>query len=96
MNHATIEVLLADYRGLRGAEREEVDAHVASCPDCAARLAQYRAMDGDLQGLRDPYPSPALRAGYDAAVREERAGVAGAGSLQPPGQPMPWSDIISM
>ncbi len=75
MNHATIELLLADYRGLRGAEREEVDAHVAACPECAARLAEYRAMDGDLQGLRDPYPPPGLRAGYDAAVRAERAGV---------------------
>lgn len=75
MNHATIELLLADYRGLRGAEREAVDAHVAACPDCAARLAEYRAMDGDLQGLRDPYPSPGLRAGFDAAVRDERAGV---------------------
>jgi len=75
MNHATIELLLADYRGLRGAEREEVDAHVASCPDCAARLADYRAMDMGLQGLRNSHPGPALRAGYEAAVRDERAGV---------------------
>ena len=87
MNHATIELLLADYRGLRGAEREAVDAHVAACPDCAARLAEYRAMDGDLQGLRDPYPSPALRAGYDAAVRDERAGVRARPAR---GRPAPW------
>jgi len=87
MNHATIELLLADYRGLRGAEREAVDAHVASCPDCAARLAEYRAMDGDLQGLRDPHPGPALRAGYEAAVREERAGVRARPARSRPG---PW------
>lgn len=87
MNHATIELLLADYRGLRGAEREAVDAHVAACPECAARLAEYRAMDGDLQGLRDPYPSPAFRAGYDAAVRDERAGVPARPAR---GRPGPW------
>lgn len=69
MNHATIELLLADYRGLRGLERDEVDAHVASCASCAARLAEYRAMDVDLQSLQDAWPDPQLRENYFAAVR---------------------------
>jgi len=87
MNHATIELLLADYRGLRGAEREEVDAHVASCPDCAARLAEYRTMDMGLQGLPDAHPGPGLRAGYEAAVCDERAGVRGSPAR---GRPASW------
>lgn len=69
MNHADIELLLADYRGLRGAERDEADAHVASCPECATRLAEYRAMDVDLQGLRDARPDARLRTAYLAAVK---------------------------
>jgi anti-sigma factor RsiW len=69
MKHADIQLLLADYRDLRGAERREVEAHVAGCPACAARLAEYQAMDADLQGLRDPWPAPALRNGYRAAVK---------------------------
>lgn len=69
MNHGDIQLLLADYRDLRGAERREVEAHVATCAACAARLAEYQAMDVELQGLRDARPTPALRAGYNAAIQ---------------------------
>ncbi len=69
MNHSDIELLLADYRGLRGSDRDEVDAHVATCASCAARLAEYREMDATLQGLRDPRPDARLRTGYFAAIK---------------------------
>ncbi len=88
MNHTTIELLLADYRGLRGAERDEVDAHVASCSACAARLAEYRAMDVELQGLRDARPDGRLRTAYLAAVKAGgHAPEAEAGSRR---GPMQW------
>lgn len=88
MNHAELELLLADYRGLRGAERDEVDAHVASCASCAARLAAYRAMDVALQGLRDPRPDPRLRTDYFAAVRG--GGYAPSRRPEAPRRGTPW------
>ncbi len=74
LTHAEIQLLLADYRDLRGSERREVDAHLATCTACAARLSGYRAMDAALQALPDARPTPALRAGYSAAVQSNGQG----------------------
>lgn len=69
MNHSDIELLLADYRGLRGSDRDRVEAHVATCASCAARLAEYREMDATLQSLRNPRPDARLRTGFVAAIK---------------------------
>ena len=68
-NHSELQVLLADYRDLRGAERAAVDEHLRTCAACTARLAEYRAMDRDLADLRDARPDPGLRTGYLAAIQ---------------------------
>jgi anti-sigma factor RsiW len=60
----------------------EVEAHLASCPDCAAQLRDYRVMRQALSapGLRHPAPA-ALRARIDAALPARRAVVASRRSL---------------
>lgn len=88
MNHPDIELLLADYRGLRGSERDAVDAHVATCASCASRLAEYREMDATLQGLPDPRPDERLRTGYFATVKGESSSQSIRTSADH--QPAPW------
>ena len=39
-------------------QREEVRAHLHSCPTCAARLARYRQMDEQIAGALRIAPSP--------------------------------------
>jgi hypothetical protein len=77
LNHEQLQTLLADYRDLRGAERAAVDEHLRTCASCAARLADYRAMDRDLAGLRDARPDARLRANFVAAI-EAQPGAASA------------------
>jgi hypothetical protein len=71
MNHTDIQPLLADYRDLRGAERAAVDAHAVTCDLCAARLADYGAMDVAIQSLRDAPADPRLSSRYFAALAAE-------------------------
>lgn len=66
MTHVDEGTLLAHLDGQGGEDREEVAAHVAACPRCAAELRSLRDMTADLQGallLTDvPAPIEAARA----------------------------------
>ncbi len=73
MSHARYEEWLAVYGDLDPAEREEVDRHLRACPQCAARLAEYRAIQRDLQDRPTPAPGGRLREGFYAAVARARA-----------------------
>ncbi len=68
--------LLSDYLedGLPAGERARVEAHLASCPDCLAYLAQLRTTIGALGRLREhDVPRPVL-ARLMAAFRGWRGG----------------------
>jgi hypothetical protein len=67
--HVDIEPLLATYRELDEASRQRVDAHLAECPDCAARLAEFEAMDRQIADLADPPPDVAAVGAWRAAMR---------------------------
>jgi hypothetical protein len=92
LNHSELQILLAYYRDLRGAERAAVDTHVRTCASCAARLADYQAMDRDLENLRDARPDTRLRTHYEAAIQ----GRAGASTLpRVPARRLPSLSIIA-
>lgn len=61
MRHRKIEELLAVYRSLDAGQRQVVDAHIQTCPSCAARLAAYEDMDRALFALPTPAPDRRLR-----------------------------------
>jgi anti-sigma factor RsiW len=63
--------LLSDYLedGLPAGERERVQAHLATCPDCLAYLEQLRATIGTLGRLREQDVPPRLLARLVAAFR---------------------------
>jgi Tol biopolymer transport system component len=68
-NHPRMEELLAVYRELDDAERQEVNRHIQSCSACAALLADYQRMDRNLAGLSGPRPDGCLRQEFYIAVR---------------------------
>ncbi len=85
MSHAAYEEALAVYLHLPPAQRGEVDAHLSSCPACAARLAEYQALQRALAARPAPKPSGRLRASFAAAVarvREEDL------------HPRPWARLV--
>jgi len=73
MSHIQYEERLAVYRDLTPAERAEVDAHLRTCPACAALLADYQRIYEALSGHPAPQPSVRLRTGWAAAVERARA-----------------------
>ena len=60
-NHSQIIQMLSVYDDLNETERTLVDTHVATCADCAARLAVYQKMDQALYQLPRLRPEPSLR-----------------------------------
>jgi anti-sigma factor RsiW len=67
------EDLSALLDGELGAERRaEVEAHVAGCPGCAARLAELHAVDGALTALPAPAVAPDLGARLEHRLQQER------------------------
>ena len=61
--HAWVLENVASYLadGLELAERERLEQHVASCPQCTEAVQQARALDDSLQGLfAGVRPGPAL------------------------------------
>jgi len=67
---------LAIFRELSPAERERLQAHLATCPDCAATLAAYLEQDRLLSTLPVLRPSAKLAANILARTvgRQRRAG----------------------
>jgi len=71
MNCAEANVLLHALidNELDAGHAREVEAHVASCPDCAARLKEYRAMREAMVGARLTESAPAsLRSRIELAL----------------------------
>jgi hypothetical protein len=62
--HDEINQLLAVYDDLDVTERVQVDAHLVTCADCAARLAAYRKMDSRLHQLPRLQPDPTFRQNF--------------------------------
>lgn len=77
--HEEIERILASYRDVSAEERARVDAHVANCPNCAARLATYDEVDAKLTALPQPRLPARLKRPL-AAVIAERARPAASGN----------------
>jgi hypothetical protein len=69
-----IEELLSAYLEgeLSGAERREVDAHLAGCPACAGLLAILRETQEALAGFPEVEPGPALMAKLYAIPEKKR------------------------
>lgn len=72
MSHAAYEEALAVYPHVPPATRAQVDAHLSSCAACAARLAEYQALQQALAARPAPRPSTRLRARFAAAVSRAR------------------------
>ena len=68
--------LLSDYLdgALGPAERARVDAHLETCPECTAYLAQLRTTIGALGRLREQDIPKPIRARFVAAFRGWRGG----------------------
>ena len=59
--HEELIQILAIYDDLNETKRAKIDAHVADCPECAASLTAYQAMDNRLQQLPRLQPEPSFR-----------------------------------
>lgn len=71
--HEQIAPLLAVYRDWNEAERRMVMTHVATCPECAAQLARFQAMDKQLRQLPHPKPNLRLAAGFYGGLKQRDA-----------------------
>ena len=65
---------LAASGDLEAAEQRRVDAHVAACKGCAAELAHWRGLVGELHRLPTVQPSAALLRRVRASATAELAG----------------------
>lgn len=74
MNDHLDDARLNEYLdgALAPAARAALDAHLAACPDCAARLTQYRALFADLDALPDAPLARDLSATVTARLRPRR------------------------
>ncbi len=70
--HQQIEQLAAVYGDLNAAERRRVERHTQDCASCAARLADYEAMDRTLAALPSPQPNARLSKSFYAALDKKR------------------------
>ena len=66
--HTDYENMVSAYDGLSPAERKEMDRHLAECPACAADLAAFRRMDGEIRAARMLKPSAGLRVRFSEAI----------------------------
>lgn len=72
MDCQRVQEAILDAFGEPGATRHTIDAHVASCPSCAAFAARQRALDARLGALlAPPALSPAFRAGLRQRIRQD-------------------------
>lgn len=72
-DHLLDELAAYAVGSLEASDRAEVEAHLASCEDCTARLAEYRAVAGVLPFGLDPVaPPPEAWMRIVAATRARR------------------------
>jgi anti-sigma factor RsiW len=75
--HEQFEDLLSAYLDGELADRAELEAHLATCPSCEGRLAEYRAVGDSLRRQAREEPTPAaLRERVAAALDAAEATVA--------------------
>lgn len=98
------DISLLAVGGLTQAEQSRVEAHLAECPACQARLEELKALAGCGDQLRatlpEIEPSIALRRRWMAAVREA-AGSRNEIKTAPlagllPGRRLAWSGLAAM
>jgi len=72
---AALEDLLPAYAEgeLAPAEQAQVEAHLATCPACQEKVAQYRSLTDDLVGLPLACPTPEMRTDFMAMLQREKA-----------------------
>jgi anti-sigma factor RsiW len=89
-NCTELEVLALDYLDgtLGGAERAALDAHLAACAGCAARLREFSASFGEVRQLMEAWPSMQPSRDFDRRVLEQAA----AESARPAGL---WSGMLA-
>jgi peptide/nickel transport system substrate-binding protein len=80
--HKRITELLAVYRDLSEAEWREVEQHIRTCPECAQKLASYRAMDRKLSDLKAH--DPLMQAPLQPNKRLQRAFASSSGTRNAP------------
>lgn len=81
--HTDYENMVAAYDGLTPAERRELDAHLAECAACAADLAAYRQMDGEIRSARALKASAGLRVRFSEAISGATAAIPAAQVARP-------------
>jgi anti-sigma factor RsiW len=72
-DHVTDRLPLAAAGALEPDEQARVEAHLGTCPACAARAAEWRTLGEDLGELPPPTASPGLLVRTRAAVERLRA-----------------------
>jgi len=73
MNCNEIRELLPDLAAGIGAGTPEVEKHIASCTDCAAKLQGFQRTMALLDEWKAPEPSPYFDTRLEARLREEMA-----------------------
>lgn len=71
--HSEYERALAVYRGLEPAARVRVDAHLRTCPTCAARLAGYEQVESALRALPELRLPARLQRPWAEVVARQKA-----------------------
>jgi multiple sugar transport system substrate-binding protein len=94
--HAEIKELLSIYDRLPPEEQAALNAHVATCAECASELAAWRRMDRALRYLPDPAPRASLREKIPLpsplSAAREAAGPRMEAPRPPPAPALPTSD----
>ncbi|OUJ76214.1 HEAT repeat domain-containing protein [Hymenobacter crusticola] len=72
---AALEDLLPAYAEgeLAPDERAHVEAHLATCPACQEKIAQYQTLGQELVGLPLACPTPEMRTDFMAMLQREKA-----------------------
>jgi hypothetical protein len=72
MNCKRIRPLLSAYHDgeLDSAQRTEIEAHLAACPECARTLDGYRSLGQDVRGLPSVRPPAGMRAAFETRLHK--------------------------
>ena len=70
MDCLQVQEAILDAFEQRGATEHNLDAHIASCPACAAFAARQQALDARLSALFPPPAAPTLSPAFRAGLRQ--------------------------